>query len=473
MEFTPVFLGVADNSTFNLMDENKFLCQKSLFITPLEPCESAFLMPSRSTEELHVSPSALASRVDPEALYYVSLCLVLFFVTSLLLTGLMFVLEHYRQFQLQKKLLSRAYFSSTPLQDVCSSQKVQCCIMLDDQYKFDCIRCPAGHWVGRDALQRHIEFESQKPLDVTCGEIKCPLCEHRYDDQSLAFFCGPEAFQAYQKMRQTKVHQEEKANVLAQIEEDARKKERDADRKIIQEAIRNQFQIGDGQYYGYMCPTCGFGPVDHMECDDLQAHQGEFKDYGVEIDNCCPMCMWYGENKTDWGEWKGEFLEGEQLEATQKAVDEWKIPFEEFKHEALERLQELKSLITVASVNQRFSLLQEIAPREFPETSKNVSYCDEAEDPSDIMFNMRNAWCNTRRFNLTKELIKTMDAFRVKDLKSEFKYKTLKKEQKELVQELKDRREAMKENIQIGVKNLGYKIVVTHPPSEDDEEDYF
>merc|ERR1712187_769401 len=97
--------------------------------------------------------------------------------------------------------------------------------------------------------------------------------------------------------RQAKVHKEAKANILAQMEEDTRKRERDAERKVIQEAIRNQFTMGNGQYYGYMCPTCGFGPVDHMECDDLKAHQGEFKDYGVEIDNCCPMCMWYGETK--------------------------------------------------------------------------------------------------------------------------------------------------------------------------------
>jgi hypothetical protein len=427
-------------------------------------------MPSPSTEEIHIS---LVSEADPEVLYHVTLWFIAWLVFSLAIRGLMFLLERYKEFELQKKLLSRPYYCGIPLQEVCSPQKVQCCIMLDDQYKFDCIKCPAGHWVGRDALQSHIEFEAQKPLDVTGGKIKCPLCEHCYDDQSLAFFCDPEAFQAYQTMRRTKVHQEEKANILAQLAEDARKKERDADSKIIQEAIRNQFKIGDGEYYGYMCPTCGFGPVDHMECDDLKAHQGEFKDYGVEIDNCCPMCMWYGENKTDWGMWEGEFLEGEQLEATQKAVDEWKIPFEEFKHEALERLQELKSQLTVAQVSQRFSMLQEIAPREFPEVSENVSYCEEAEDPAEIMFQMRNAWCYSQRKKLSTELIKTMDCFRAKSLKSEFKYKDLKKQQTELVQELKDRREEMKENIQTGVKALGYEIVVTHPPPEDDDDDYF
>jgi len=469
MEFTPVFLGVADNSTL-LMDESQFLYQESFFMTPLEPYESPFLMPTHSTEELLISPTAEA---DAETLYYVTVGFLLFFLQAFATLGLWWLLQHYQKFLLQKTLLSRAYFCGTPLQEVCSRQKVQCCIMLDDQYKFDCIHCPEGHWVGVDALQSHVEFEAQKPLDVTGGRIKCPLCEHRYDDQSLAFFCDQEAFEAYETMRRTKIRQEEKAKILAEIAEDARKKEKEADRKLAQEAIRNQFKMGDGHYYGYMCPTCGFGPVDHMECDDLEAHQGEFIDYGIEIDNSCPMCMWRGENKTDWGEWKGEFLEGEQLEATQKAVDEYKIPFEEFKKEALERLHELKNLLAVAHVSERFALLQDIAPREFPETSENVSYCKEAEDPADIMFNLRNSWCSTRRSLLTKQLIKTMDAFRAKDLKSEFKHKTLKKEQTKLVQELKDRREDMKENIQIGVKNLGYKIVVTHPPSEDDYDDDF
>merc|ERR1719204_213292 len=188
----------------------------------------------------------MVSKVDPEALYYVSLYVFGGLAISLVLTGVMFLLEHYRQFQLQKELLSRSYFCGTSLKEVCSPLKVQCCIMLDDQFKFDCIRCPEGHYVGREALQNHIEFEAQKPLDVTDGKIKCPLCEHCYDDQSLAFFCSPEAFQAYEKMRRTKVHQEEKGNVLAEIEENARRKEREAERAIIQEAVRNQFTAGEG-----------------------------------------------------------------------------------------------------------------------------------------------------------------------------------------------------------------------------------
>lgn len=466
MELTPVFLAVADNSTYKLI-EDQFFCQNSVFTTPLTSCEESLFLtpPIRSTEEIH-------SKMDPEALYYVSLYFFGFLVTSKVITGIMFLVEHYKQFQIQKELLSRSYFCGTPLKEVCSPHKVQCCIMLDDQFKFDCIQCPEGHWVGRDALQNHVKFEAEKPLDVTGGKIKCPLCEHCYDDQSLAFFCGPEAFQTYQKMRQTKIQQEEKEKVLAQIEENAQRKEREAERAIIQEAVRNQFKAGDGLYYGFMCPTCGFGPVDHMECDDLVAHHGEFKDFGIEIDNSCPMCMWHGECKTQWGEWKGEFLEGEQLEATQKAVDEYKIPFEKFKDDAMMRLQELKHLLMKAQVSQRFSLLQEIAPREFPETSVNVSYCDKAQEPQEIMFQIRSHWCNVQQATLETHLIKSLDCLRTKNFQSEYSYKTLKKEQNDLVKELKDRRQDMKDKIQTAVKALGYTIEVTHPPSESDEEDF-
>jgi len=470
MEFIPGFLTVAkDNSTYNL--ENTFLGEESHYMIPLA---------SMSTEEIHVSPR-LVVKVDSEALFYVSLYFLVFFWTAVVITGAMFLWEHYRQFQLQKLFLSRPYFHGTPLQEVCSSLKVQCCIMLDDQFKFDCIQCPQGHWVGRDALQQHVAFEAQKPLNVTGGKIKCPLCDHHYDDQSLAFFCGPEAFQAYNKMRQTKVHQEEKENVLAEIEENARRtkedaerKEREAERQIIQEAVRNQFKVGDGTYYGYMCPTCGFGPVDHMECDDLAAHHGEVKDHGIEIDNSCPMCLWYGTNKTQWGMWEGEFLEGEQLEATQKAVDQYKLPFEEFKKETLLRLKELKSQVIRAQYSKRFAMLQQIAPREFPETSVNVSYKEEAEDPEEIMFQMRRTYNNTLREALQTRLIKSMEGFRTKNVVSENNNcKLLKKEQDDLVQELRDRRESMQENIQEAVIALGYDIVVTHPPSEDSDEEYF
>lgn len=467
MEFTPVFLAVADNSTYNLI-ENQFSCDTPFFATPLTSCEESllFIPPIRSTK---VS-SILVSQVDPEALYYVSLLFFGFLLSSFIITGIMFLVEHYKQFQLQKELLSRSYYAGIPLKDVCSPNKVQCCIMLDDQFKFDCIQCPEGHWVGRDALQNHIKFEAQKPLNVTDGKIKCPLCEHRYDDQSLAFFCGPEAFQAYQKMRGAKIHQEEKATVLAEIEEGARRKEREAERALIQEAVRNQFTAGDGTYTGYLCPTCGFGPVDHMECDDLAAHHGEFRDFGIEIDNSCPMCMWHGTNKTQWGKWQGEFLEGEQLEATQKAVDEFKIPFEEFKGEALIRLQELKTLLLHAQVSRRFALLQEIAgPREFPETACAF---ENPEDPEEIMFQIRCTWNNSRRAMLATDLKRTMESFKTSSFKSEYKYKTLKKEQTDLVEELNDRRQKMKDNIQTAVKALGYTIEVEHPPPESDEEDF-
>merc|ERR1712025_710833 len=58
------------------------------------------------------------------------------------------------------------------------------------------------------------------------------------------------------------------------------------------------------QYLGraYQCALCGFGPVDHFACGDLETHHGENAD-GATINNACPRCGWFSECIRDWPKW--------------------------------------------------------------------------------------------------------------------------------------------------------------------------
>lgn len=52
------------------------------------------------------------------------------------------------------------------------------------------------------------------------------------------------------------------------------------------------------------CRQCGFGPIDHMACADLQAHHGQ--QFGnARINNACPQCGWFSRNIRDWPAWDG------------------------------------------------------------------------------------------------------------------------------------------------------------------------
>jgi hypothetical protein len=54
------------------------------------------------------------------------------------------------------------------------------------------------------------------------------------------------------------------------------------------------------------CKACGFGPIDHIACDDLLSHQNEQAGSGsVRINNACPQCGWFSANIAEWPQWSG------------------------------------------------------------------------------------------------------------------------------------------------------------------------
>ena len=52
------------------------------------------------------------------------------------------------------------------------------------------------------------------------------------------------------------------------------------------------------------CGGCGYGPIDHIGCADLDAHHGEWRG-ASRISNQCPRCGWRQHSISQWPRWEG------------------------------------------------------------------------------------------------------------------------------------------------------------------------
>eukprot|EP00971_Amphidinium_carterae_P116710 2311676-Amphidinium_carterae.1 len=68
----------------------------------------------------------------------------------------------------------------------------------------------------------------------------------------------------------------------------------------------------------YQCGECGFGPVSHANCHDLEAHHGEEDEAGGIVNNACPACGWFSSDLADWPQWDGRVPDA-LLPASQEA----------------------------------------------------------------------------------------------------------------------------------------------------------
>jgi len=91
-------------------------------------------------------------------------------------------------------------------------------------------------------------------------------------------------------------------------------------RKDLEASLRRRF-LGRA----YQCGGCGFGPIDHFACSDLEAHHGEVAGGGggraASIDNSCPRCGWFQPDISDWPNWDG-VVPPESSENCQREEDE-------------------------------------------------------------------------------------------------------------------------------------------------------
>jgi E3 ubiquitin-protein ligase RNF144 len=60
-----------------------------------------------------------------------------------------------------------------------------------------------------------------------------------------------------------------------------------------------------GEAKVYQCGQCEFGPVEHIECEDLTRHQNERVGH-ARINNACPRCGWFAGHISQWPRWNGK-----------------------------------------------------------------------------------------------------------------------------------------------------------------------
>lgn len=186
-----------------------------------------------------------------------------------------------------------------------SDSPVECCIFLDLHPVENCISCPAGHYVCKEALEKYVSVELEKPLATHLKGLKCPKCDETYQGEDVSKSLSPEMREKFRCLQ-------EKCEAKTKFEEEVAEKEKE-DLETIQETIRLQFKDAKGNFPGcFMCPVCGFGPVDKKACDDLKAHHNQRIADGVFIDNSCPMCHFYSSHVNNWKKWNGSFLNEEK-----------------------------------------------------------------------------------------------------------------------------------------------------------------
>eukprot|EP00618_Florenciella_parvula_P031925 CAMPEP_0119527012 /NCGR_PEP_ID=MMETSP1344-20130328/41521_1 /TAXON_ID=236787 /ORGANISM="Florenciella parvula, Strain CCMP2471" /LENGTH=655 /DNA_ID=CAMNT_0007566143 /DNA_START=191 /DNA_END=2155 /DNA_ORIENTATION=+ len=215
-----------------------------------------------------------------------------------------------------------------------AEQTTVCSISFDECPVSKGLRCAHGHFVSDDYADQYVRTKNEgvvvedpvlgRIVDLLAlqranrsdGGVYCPQrglggCDApAYTDQHVAGHVSEETFQGYidVKMRvaERAVHDRAQGDLQAEIDrinEELGRHNIQVSRERLQQELRRQFPNA------YQCRQCGFGPIDHMACYDLQAHHGEQRGTG-RISNACPQCNWFSSEIAQWPRWDGTLPEG-------------------------------------------------------------------------------------------------------------------------------------------------------------------
>jgi hypothetical protein len=221
-----------------------------------------------------------------------------------------------------------------------ASQQQQCVVCFDD---FDAAgggSCGGDHSICADCLSGHVARELEVVSEDNDrlaahrqrgGRIRCASyggpggCGSDYSDRTLARCLAPAVFEAYRAAQDRTVEDrifaeaqeritravretedrifaerlQAEENQFAEEEEAARaRRQAERDRQALVEALRRDFPNAR------QCGGCGFGPIDHMACNNLRTHHGEQRGPG-RINNACPRCGWFRNSIGEWPRWDG------------------------------------------------------------------------------------------------------------------------------------------------------------------------
>jgi len=193
-----------------------------------------------------------------------------------------------------------------------SPQICKCVVCYTSIFRDSAAFCSRGlHALCSSCFEAYARAEQQQQESVIYergARLLCPCrlphdaeCMGWFSEQSMAAFLPVHLYQVHLDQQRQQMHAEESVKFNGILNQIAKKLEQDMP-GISRELLQRQFQAalpGARQ-----CGGCGFGPVEHYACDNLQSHHNESRGRAT-INNACPKCGWFSANIRQWPKWNG------------------------------------------------------------------------------------------------------------------------------------------------------------------------
>ena len=166
------------------------------------------------------------------------------------------------------------------------------------------------HATCKSCFQKYVHEEMENDIQ----QFRCPFwpshlggCRGLFLEETIARMFSSESntvllMDKYFKWCRKQIRSEEYNNshaVLNQIAAALSKAIPHVNQEIIERQLREAVPNAR------QCGSCGFGPVEHFACGNLETHQGQ-RVGRAAIRNNCPQCGWFESNINQWPKWNGK-----------------------------------------------------------------------------------------------------------------------------------------------------------------------
>jgi len=197
------------------------------------------------------------------------------------------------------------------------SSMLECVVCATCLLKDQAAVCSGGlHALCAKCFQDYAHAEQSQPeqlIQQRGARLLCPCrpphdagCTGSFSEQSIASFLPAELHRRHMDHQRIQIHAEEfaKANdMLNTITERLQREMPGISRTLLER------QLAAALPGARQCGECGYGPIEHYACDNLQSHHNEARGRN-RINNACPQCGWFRENIASWPKWNGRMHPG-------------------------------------------------------------------------------------------------------------------------------------------------------------------
>lgn len=174
----------------------------------------------------------------------------------------------------------------------------QCCC--EDVRENMSLKCSKGHLICKDCVNMQCRVLNNSFFDPV-NQIKCCSVHDCIGCLDSGQLCQTESGQELIK----EYHIQQFIPILHEYltKFDSDEKERNI-----------RFLKSNGAFRAFQCANCGYGPLLHAHCSDLQVHHGQKSDNGY-VNNACPLCNVLADDVNDLETWDGFMLKQNELSA--------------------------------------------------------------------------------------------------------------------------------------------------------------